>query len=47
MSVTHLFSLFFTGLNAAKILSHQLEAMQNMTVFGIAVLCIFVAFEVI
>jgi hypothetical protein len=30
-----------------KILSHELEAMQNMTVFGIAFLCIFVAFEVI
>jgi len=37
----------FTGLNAMKILSHQLEAMQNKTVFGIAVLCIFVAYEFI
>jgi len=47
MFVTHLFSLVFTGLNATKILLHQLEAMQEKTVFGIAVLCISVAFEVI
>jgi hypothetical protein len=47
MFVTHLFSLPFTGLNATKILSHELEATQNMTVIGIAVSCIFVVFEVI
>jgi len=45
--VTHLFSLVFTGLIATKMLSHQLEAMQNKPVFGIAVLCIFAVFEVI
>jgi hypothetical protein len=47
MFVTRLFSFLFTELNATKILSHQLEAMQIMTVFGTSVLCTFVAFEVI